>query len=104
MDEQEVIEIPADEIEIIDIEDYRGEVAEHFHQMHDVARPLMSEAKPTFHKIEQMLYSASAFINAVKAAIPDVTLQAVLTDDQKSQLAKGALKLMTKKMVLLWQT
>lgn len=29
MDEQEVIEIPADEIEIIDIEDYRGEVAEH---------------------------------------------------------------------------
>ena len=97
MDEQEVIEIPADEIEIIDIEDYRGEVAEHFHQMPDVARPLMSEAKQTFHKIEQMLYSAPAFINAVKAAIPDVTLQAVLTDDQKSQLAKGALKLMTKK-------
>lgn len=97
MDEQEVIEIPADEIEIMDIEDYRGEVAEHFHQMPEVARPLMSEAKQTFHKIEQMLYSAPAFINAVKAAIPDVTLQAVLTDDQKSQLAKGALKLMTKK-------
>lgn len=97
MDEQEVIEIPADKIEIIDIEDYRGEVAEHFHQMPDVARPLMSEAKQTFHKIEQMLYSVPAFINAVKAAIPDITLQAVLTDDQKSQLAKGALKLMTKK-------
>lgn len=97
MDEQEVIEILADEIEIIDIEDYRGEIAEHFHQMPDVARPLMSEAKQTFHRIEQMLYSAPAFINAVKAAIPDVTLQAVLTDDQKSQLAKGALKLMTKK-------
>lgn len=97
MDEQEVIEIPEDEIEIIDIEDYREEVAEHFHQMPDVARPLMSEAKNTFHKIEKMLYSAPAFINAVKAAISDVTLQAVLSDKQKSQLAKGALKLMTKK-------
>ena len=53
MDEQEVIEIPADEIEIIDIEDYRGEVAEHFHQMPDVARPLMSEAKQTFHKLSR---------------------------------------------------
>lgn len=42
-------------------------------------------------------YSAPAFINAVKAAIPDVTLQAVLTDEQKQQIAKGALKLMTKK-------
>lgn len=97
MDEQEVIEIPVDKIEIIDIENYRGEVAEHFHQMPDVARPLMSEAKQIFHKIEQMLYSAPAFINAVKAAIPDAKLQAVLTNDQKSQLAKGTLKLMTKK-------
>ena len=28
--------------------------------------------------------------------MPDVTLQAVLTDEQKQQIAKGALKLMTK--------
>ncbi|MGN8658473.1 hypothetical protein [Catenibacterium mitsuokai] len=42
-------------------------------------------------------YSAPAFINAVKAAIPDVILQAVLTDEQKQQIAKGELKLMTKK-------
>ena len=36
-------------------------------------------------------------MNLVKANIPDVTLQAVLTDEQKQQIAKGALKLMTKK-------
>lgn len=52
MDEQEVIEIHADEIEIIDIEDYRGKVAEHSHQMLDVSRLLVSEAEQTFHKIE----------------------------------------------------
>ena len=97
MDEEEIIEIPEDEIEIIDIEDYKGEVGELFHQMPDVAHPLINEAKQTFHKIESMLYSAPSFINAVKAAIPDATLQAVLTDEQKNQLAKGALKLMTKK-------
>ncbi len=44
-----------------------------------------------------MLYSAPAIVNLVKANIPDVTLQAVLTDEQKQQIAKGALKLMTKK-------
>lgn len=53
MDEQEVIEIPEDEIEIIDIEDYREEVAEHFHQMPDVARPLMSEAKTLFIELRR---------------------------------------------------
>lgn len=62
-----------------------------------MAKPLLKDAKATFKKIEQMLYSAPAIVNLVKANIPDVTLQAVLTDEQKQQIAKGALKLMTKK-------
>lgn len=33
----------------------------------------------------------------VKASIPDQAFQAILTDEQKSQIASGALKLMTKK-------
>ncbi|WP_417204095.1 hypothetical protein [Acetoanaerobium sticklandii] len=44
-----------------------------------------------------MLYSAPSFINTVKASIPDATFQAILTDEQKSQIAQGVLKLMTKK-------
>lgn len=77
--------------------EYKEELAQHFDQVPEVARPLLKEAKSVFSKIEKALYTAPAFINAVKAAIPDVTLQAVLTDEQKQQIAKGALKLMTKK-------
>lgn len=44
-----------------------------------------------------MLYSAPAFINAVRASIPDETFQAVFTDEQKSKISQGALRLMTKK-------
>lgn len=65
--------------------------------MPEVAKPLLKGAKVAFKKIEKMLYSAPAIVNLVKANIPDVTLQAILTDEQKQQIAKGALKLMTKK-------
>lgn len=44
-----------------------------------------------------MLYTAPAFINMVKASIPEQAFQAILTDEQKAQIASGALKLMTKK-------
>ena len=95
--EEETIVIPPEDVEIIDESEYKAELAEHFDHVPEVAKPLLKEAKTAFSKIEKALYTAPAFINAVKAAIPDVTLQAVLTDDQKQQIAKGALKLMTKK-------
>ena len=63
----------------------------------DVVKSLIQKAKDGISKIEKALYTAPAFINAVKAAIPDMTLQAVLTDDQKQKIAKGVLNLMTKK-------
>lgn len=85
------------DVEIIEYEEYKTEIDQHFARVPEVAKPLLKEAKIAFSKIEKSLYSMPAFINAVKAAVPDVTLQAVLTDDQKSQIAKGALKLMTKK-------
>lgn len=44
-----------------------------------------------------MLYATPALVNLIKASISEVTLQAVLTDEQKQKIAKGALKLMTKK-------
>lgn len=95
--DDEVIYITPDDIEVVDTSEYSGEIVEQFSTVPDVAKPLLKDAKATFKKIEQMLYSAPAIVNLVKANIPDVTLQAVLTDEQKQQIAKGALKLMTKK-------
>lgn len=95
--DDEVIYITLDDIEVVDTSEYSGEIVEQFSTVPDVAKPLLKDAKATFEKIEQMLYSAPAIVNLVKANIPDVTLQAVLTDEQKQQIAKGALKLMTKK-------
>lgn len=95
--DEEIIIIPPEDVEIIDASEYREELTEHFGQVPEVAKPLLKGAKTAFSKIEKALYTAPAFINVVKAAVPDVTLQAVLTDVQKQQIAKGALKLMTKK-------
>ena len=78
-------------------EEYSCDIGTYFVDIPDIAKPLMKMAKAGFSKIEQMLYSAPAFISAVKASVPDVALQAILTGEQKSQLASGALKLMTKK-------
>jgi len=93
----DTINTSPDEIEIVDISDYCTDVDEYFSSVPEVAKPLIRNAKATLSKIEEMLYSAPAFINAIKASMPEVTFQAILTDEQKSKIANGALKLMTKK-------
>lgn len=93
----DVIHISPDDIEIIDASEYSEDLTEYFSDMPEVARPLLKGAKEVFSKIEQMLYSAPAFINLVKASVPEQTFQAILTDDQKVKIASGALRLMTKK-------
>lgn len=92
-----VITISPDDIEIIDVSEYSDELTEHFSQIPEVAKPLLMRAKSAFAKIEKMLYATPSLVNLIKANIPDVTLQAVLTDEQKQKIAKGALRLMTKK-------
>lgn len=94
---EETIYISPDDIKVIDAEDYSYEVVEHFSDMPEVAKSLLKGAKIAFKKIEEMLYTAPAFINMVKASIPEQAFQAILTDEQKTQIANGALKLMTKK-------
>lgn len=89
--------ISFDDIVIVDSADYCVDVAEQFSSVPEVAKPLLKSAKATFSKIEEMLYLSPAFINAIKASVPKETFQAILTDEQKSKIAKGALKLMTKK-------
>lgn len=86
-----------DDVQIIDAAEYNDNISEHFLDVPTIARPLVKCAKEAFMKIEQMLYVAPSFINMVKASVPEQALQAILRDDQKSKLASGALKLMTKK-------
>lgn len=94
---EDTVYISSEEIEIIDTDGYSYEVEEHFSEMPDVAKPLLKGAKKAFKKIEEMLYTAPAFIDMLRSSIPKQTFQAILTDEQKSQIASGALKLMTKK-------
>lgn len=83
--------------EIIDVENYSVDLTKHFSTVPEVAVPLLKSAKCCFEKIEKMLYDAPTFINAIKACVPEETLQVILSDEQKAQLAEGALELMTKK-------
>ncbi len=93
----DAIHISPDDIEIVNASEYSEDLTEYFNEMPEVARPLLKGAKEVFSKIEHMLYSAPAFINLVKASVPEQTFQAILTDDQKTKIASGALRLMTKK-------
>lgn len=95
--EEDIIFINSTDIEIIDASEYVTDVNSCFHNLPKVAQPLAQKANKAFARIEQILYSAPAFINLLKASIPEQTLQAILTDEQKAQIVSGALKLMTKK-------
>lgn len=93
----DIIYASLDGIEVIDFSEYSEELTKHFVLMPEVAKPLLKEAKEASEKIKRMLYAAPSLIDLIKANIPNVTLQTVLTGEQKQQIAKGALKLMTKK-------
>lgn len=95
--DNEVIYVDAEDVEVIDSPEYSCEPKSFFRDVPEIAKPLLKGANNTFDKIEKMLYTTPSLINAIKAAIPDTVLQAILTDDQKTKIAKGALKLMTKK-------
>lgn len=77
--------------------EFRSDITDHFSNVPDIAKSLLNGAKETFSRLEQMMYSAPAFVNLVKANIPKQALQAVLTEEQEAKIASGALKLMTKK-------
>ncbi len=66
--EDDVVHISPEDIEIIDASEYSEDLTEYFSDIPEVARPLVKGAKEVFSKIEQMLYSAPAFINLVKAS------------------------------------
>lgn len=94
---EDAIYVSPNEIEIIDIDGYSDKISDHFTMVPEVAKPLLKGARNAFKRIEKMLYSAPSFIAMVKDSVPEQTFQAILTDEQKRQLASGSLKLMTKK-------
>ena len=95
--EKEIIYISPENAEVIESEEYREDVTYYFSKMPEVARSLIKGAKESFSQIEKALYFAPAFIDLIKSCVPKHTLQAVLTDEQKTKIASGALKLLTKK-------
>lgn len=84
------------ESELVEGSEFSENVTECFDGVPDVAMPLIGNAKCLFNRIEQMLYSAPSFVTAIKAAVPEKVYRVILTDEQKSKIASGALKLMTK--------
>ena len=94
---EKTIYINPSDIEIIDKADYCEDVYDCYENVPEVANSLLKKAKVGMKKIEKTLYSMPAFITAIRAVIPKESLQAVLSMEQKDQLAKGTLKLMTKK-------
>lgn len=97
MEDENIIEISPENIEIIDNKDYKSNINDCFTNVPRVAQSLISNAKNSFLKIEQLLYTTPAFINMIKSAVPEVSYQAILDNTQKEKIAKGAVKLMTKK-------
>lgn len=84
-------------VDVIDADEFSYEITEHFSNMSTMERALLYNAKKTYKNIEEMLYAAAGFMNMLKASVPEHVYQAVLTDEQKTKIAQGALKLMTKK-------
>ena len=96
MDESNIV-LSKGKSEVVERSDFLENVTECFDGVPDVAMPLICNAKRLFDRIEQMLYSAPSFVTAIKAAVPEEAYQVILTNEQKSKIASGALKLMTKK-------
>ena len=94
---EEIIHVSTEPTQTSCLTDYTESVVECFDSVPEVAKPLIGSAGRLFNRIEKMLYSAPAFVSAVKAVIPEEAYQVILTDEQKEKIASGALKLMTKK-------
>ncbi len=94
---EEAIYISPENIETVDTTEYCEDLNLFFTDVPNIAKPLLVGAKRTLQQIERLLYSVPAFVNVIKSSIPQETIQAILTNEQKQQLAEGVVKLMTKK-------
>ena len=92
-----IYDISESDYNIVEETEYSSDLEAQFKNIPIVAKYLIKNAKHTMSGIENMLYYVPSFVNLVKSSIPETSFQAVLSSDQKDKLAKGAIKLMTKK-------
>ena len=93
----EVLFLGEDDFDILDIDGYELKPSSFFNKLPEIAKPLVKNANKILSEVEKMLYSAPAFINVVQSSIPEEVFQAILSPEQREQIAQGVLKLMTKK-------
>lgn len=86
-----------DDFDILDIDGYELKPSSFFNKLPEIAQPLAKNANKILSEVEKMLYSAPAFIHVVQSSIPEEVFQAILSPEQREQIAQGVLKLMTKK-------
>ena len=82
---EEIIHVPEEQSETGNLTEYTESVVECFDSVPEVAKPLIGSAGRLLNRIEKMLYSAPAFVGAVKAVIPEEAYQVILTDEQKAK-------------------
>ena len=93
----EILFFGEDDFNILDIDGYELKPSAFFNKLPEIAKPLVKNANKILSEVEKMLYSAPAFINVVQSSIPEEVFQAILSPEQREQIAQGVLKLMTKK-------
>lgn len=97
MSKDNVIKISSDNKTVLNNNEYKGSIKECFSNLPDIAQTIINSANKSLNKIESLIYSTPAFVNLIKASVPEVSYQAILSNSQKNEIAKGAVKLMTKK-------
>lgn len=97
MDNDNIIEISADNITVLDNNEYKESIKDCFFNLPDIAQAIISNANKSLNKIEKLIYNTPAFVNLIKASVPKISYQAILSDSQQSKILEGAIKLMTKK-------
>lgn len=97
MNDNDVIDFTNQKLEVINLNDYKYNVHDLFKDIPDAAVAIINKANELLKKIENLLYTAPSFLEAVRATIPKITYQAILSDKQQELLSKGVIKLMTKK-------
>ena len=80
---------------VIDGEKYYKINNKYYYKPNDFMAPIIKKIKDNSSKIKGLLRSSPAFIDTIKSTIPSDIYQAILTNEQKSKLAKGSLELMT---------
>ena len=78
---EEIIHVSSESNQTSSLTDYTESVVKCFDSVPEVAKPLIGSAGRLFNRIEKTLYSAPAFVSAVKAAIPEEAYQVILTDE-----------------------